>query len=142
MVLVRKKDGSVWFCVDYRKLNFITVRYSYPIPRLDKCIDSVGDATVFTTLQFNSGYCKIPVAEEDKDKTTFVFRSGLLRFLSLRLHLCQIYRTELGSTRIILLLESTMCQCLMYCFYMHMWARCDKLQLSKGVHSTWMDNYG
>ena len=81
IVLAEKKDGSLRFCVDYRKLNAVTVRDSYPIPRMDECIDSLGDATVFTTLDANSGYWQIPIAEEDRDKTTFVCHSGLFRFL-------------------------------------------------------------
>jgi hypothetical protein len=50
IVLVAKPDGSTRFCVVYRKLNAITVRDSYPLPRMDECIDSLGDAKIFTTL--------------------------------------------------------------------------------------------
>jgi hypothetical protein len=47
IVLVAKPDGSTRFCVDYRKLNAITVRDSYPLPRMDECIDSLGYAKIF-----------------------------------------------------------------------------------------------
>jgi hypothetical protein len=50
IVLVAKPDLSTRFCVDYRKLNAITVRDYYPLPRLDECIDSLGDSKIFTTL--------------------------------------------------------------------------------------------
>ena len=81
VVLVPKKDGTLRFCIDYRKLNAITIRDSYPIPRMDECIDSLGEATVFTTLDCNSGYWQIPLSEEEKDKTTFTSDMGLYRFL-------------------------------------------------------------
>lgn len=56
IVILPKKDGSLRFCVDYRRLNAVTVRDSYPIPRMDECIDSVGEAKLFITLDANSGY--------------------------------------------------------------------------------------
>jgi Reverse transcriptase (RNA-dependent DNA polymerase) len=71
IVLVAKPDGSTRFYVDYRKLNAITVRDSYPLPRMDECIDSLGGAKSFTTLDCNSGYWQIPVRPEDREKTTF-----------------------------------------------------------------------
>jgi hypothetical protein len=61
IVLVLKPDGSLRFCVDYRRLNAINVPDTYPLPRMDECIDSLGDAVVFTTLGCNSGYWQIPV---------------------------------------------------------------------------------
>jgi hypothetical protein len=64
-----------------RKLNAITVRDSYPLPRMDECIDSLGDAKMFTTLDCNSGYWQITVRPEDREKTTFTFHEGLYRFL-------------------------------------------------------------
>ena len=83
VILVPKPDGSLRFCVDYRKLNSITVRDSYPMPRMDECIDSLGSATVFSTLDCNSGYWQLPVAKEDQDKTTFTCHAGSYKFLRL-----------------------------------------------------------
>lgn len=80
VVLVPKPDGSLRFWVDYRKLNAITTRDAYPLPRMDDCLDSLGDATVFTTLDCNSGYWQVPVAAEDRDKTTFTCQEGCFRF--------------------------------------------------------------
>ena len=81
VVLVRKPDGSTRFCVDYRKLNAITTRDVYPLPRMEECIDSLGDATIFSTLDANSGYWQVEIAEEDRDKTTFTCHVGLYRFI-------------------------------------------------------------
>jgi len=56
VVLVPKPDGTVRFCVDYRRLYEVTVRDVYPLPCMDDCIDFLGDAKVFSTLDCNSGY--------------------------------------------------------------------------------------
>ena len=81
VVLVPKPDGSKRFCIDYRRLNALTIRDSYPIPRMDECIDSLGEATVFTTLDANSGYWQVEIAPEDRDKTTFTCHEGLYRVI-------------------------------------------------------------
>jgi Reverse transcriptase (RNA-dependent DNA polymerase) len=83
IVLVPKPDGTLRFCVDYRRLNMITVPDTYPLPRMDECIDSIGDAVVFTTLDCNSGYWQIPVHPGDRAKTTFTSHYGTCRFLRL-----------------------------------------------------------
>ena len=81
VVLVPKKDGSLQFCVDYRRLNAKTAADSYPLHQMDGCIDSLGDAAIFTKLECNSGYWQIPVAPEDRDKTTFTTHMGTFRHL-------------------------------------------------------------
>lgn len=53
IVMVPKKDGSLRFCVDYCKRNEMVIRESYATPRKDECIDSIGDAYIFTTLDAN-----------------------------------------------------------------------------------------
>ena len=88
IVLAPKPDGSWRFCVDYRRLNDITVRDSYPLPRMDECLDSLGEAQYFTTLDANNGYWQIPVAKEDRDKTTFTCHAGTYRFLRMPFGLC------------------------------------------------------
>jgi Reverse transcriptase (RNA-dependent DNA polymerase) len=61
----------------------ITVPDTYPLPRMDECIDSLGDSVVFTTLDCNSGYWQIPVHPGDRDKTKFTSHYGTYRFLRL-----------------------------------------------------------
>jgi hypothetical protein len=81
VVLVPKPDGSMRFCINYRRLNALTMRDSYPLPRMEECIDSLGDAKIFSTLNCNSGYWKIPVHPDDRAKTTFTSHEGFYRFL-------------------------------------------------------------
>jgi hypothetical protein len=68
VVLVPKKTGEMRFCVDYRKLNAITKRNVYPLPRIDDLLDSLGCSSYFTTLDPASGYWQIPITPEDKEK--------------------------------------------------------------------------
>jgi len=81
VVVVPKPGGHFRFFVDYRRLNERTVKDVCPIPRMDDCLDSLGNATVFSTLDCIAGYWKISVAAEDRDKTTFTSQTGLFRFL-------------------------------------------------------------
>ena len=83
VILVPKQDKSLRFCVDYRKLNSVTKRDSYPMPRMDECIDSLGSANIFSTLDCNSGYWQLPIAERDQGKTTFTCHAGSYKFLRL-----------------------------------------------------------
>ena len=80
IVLVRKKNGDLRFCVDYRKLNQITVNDSHPLPLISNLLDSVKDAKYFSLLDLRSGYWQIPVAQEDRAKTAFVTQNGLYEF--------------------------------------------------------------
>ncbi len=80
VVLATKKDGSVRFCVDYRRLNKITKRDVYPLPRIDDNLAALGRSQFFTALDLAAGYWQIPVAEKDKEKTAFVTQRGLYEF--------------------------------------------------------------
>ena len=71
VVLVRKKDGSLRFCIDFRKLNNRTVRDSYNLPRIDDTIDTLVGAKYFTKLDLRSGYWQVEMEESDKAKTAF-----------------------------------------------------------------------
>ena len=80
MVLIRKKDGKWRFCVDYRRVNSVTERDAYPLPRVDATLDSLAGSKLFTTLDLASGYWQVEVLEEDKPKTSFPTPYGLFEF--------------------------------------------------------------
>ena len=80
VVLVRKKDGSVRWCVDYRKLNQVSVKDAYPIPKIDQCLDTLSGSSLFSTLDLMWGYHQIEVAPEDRSKTAFITKYGLFEF--------------------------------------------------------------
>lgn len=80
VLLIRKKDGSMRFCVYYRKLNSLTSKLSYPLPRIDRCLESLVGAQYFSTLNLSCGYWQTEIAEEDRDKTAFTIRPGQCRF--------------------------------------------------------------
>lgn len=68
VVLVRKKDNTVRWCIDYRKLNNVTRKDAYPLPRIDTCLDCLSSAKIFSTLDLQSGYWQLEVSEEDRPK--------------------------------------------------------------------------
>ena len=88
IVLVREKDGSLRFCVDYRKLNKVTKKDSYPLPRVDDLLDSLADAQWFSTLDLRSGYWQVEVNPADREKTAFSTPHGLFQFKVMPFGLC------------------------------------------------------
>jgi hypothetical protein len=66
VVLAPNPDGTVRFCIDYQKLNAVTQNDSYALPRVDDCLDSLGEARYFTTLDANCGYWQIDANEADR----------------------------------------------------------------------------
>ena len=89
VVMVKKKDRSMRFCVDFRKMNDATIKDAHPLPRIDGTLESLHGSQYFTTLDFKSGYWQVPIKEEDKEKTAFHTSSGqLYEFNQLPFGLC------------------------------------------------------
>ncbi|BHF81940.1 hypothetical protein SprV_0802507500 [Sparganum proliferum] len=93
IALVPKKDGSLRLCVDYRRLNAVTVRDSFPLPRLDDTIDALGQAAWFSILDLKSGYWQVEIHPNDRHKTTFTVPQGLFEFQTLPFGLCNAAAT-------------------------------------------------
>lgn len=88
IVLVKKKDGTTRFCVDFRKVNNLTKKDAHPLPRIDDTLDALGGAQWFTTLDLASGYWQIEVAQADGEKTAFATPDGLYQFRVMPFGLC------------------------------------------------------
>lgn len=80
IVLVRKKDGSLRLCVDYRRLNAKTVRDQFPLPRIEESIDAIGNAKWFSTMDLASGFNQVAMDEEDRHKTAFTTPFGIFEY--------------------------------------------------------------
>lgn len=88
IVLIEKKNGEIWFCVDYRRLNAITSRDVYPLPLMEDVFERLSGARYFSSLDLESGFWQLYVAHKDREKTAFITPDGLFHFNRLPFGLC------------------------------------------------------
>ena len=88
IILVQKKDGLTRFCVDYWKINEVTRKDAYPIQRIDKTLDTLAGATLFSTLDLRSEYWQVKMDPKDREKTAFCTPEGLFEFNVMPFGLC------------------------------------------------------
>ena len=80
VLFVKKKDGTLRLCIDYRQLNKVTVKNKYPLPRIHELFDMRG-VKVFSKIDLRSGYDQVRIKDEDNHKTTFRTRYGHYEFV-------------------------------------------------------------
>ena len=80
IILVKKKDRTSRFYVDYRQLNAVTRKDAYPLPWVDDILETLAGSQLFSTLDLVSGYWQVEAKPEDRDKTAFVTSDGLFEF--------------------------------------------------------------
>jgi hypothetical protein len=88
IVLVRKKDDDFRCCIDYRGLNDVTRKDAYALPRTDMCLDALTGSMWFTTFDMKNSYHQIEVEPSNTDKTAFICREGMFKFLTTPFGLC------------------------------------------------------
>lgn len=88
VTLVPKKDGTTRFCVDYRRLNEVTVKDQFPLPHIQDIFDQVGGSKVFSALDLKAGYWQVPVHPDDREKTAFRCHRGHYQFNVMPFGLC------------------------------------------------------
>ena len=80
IVLMRKKDGTLRLCVDYRGLNSVTKPNQFPLPRIDNMLDQLNSTQYFTTLDLAAGYWQVRMSSASREKTAFVTQQRLFEF--------------------------------------------------------------
>ncbi|GMF25486.1 unnamed protein product [Phytophthora fragariaefolia] len=88
VLMIRKPGGGIRFCIDYRKLNAVTVKDCYPMPLIDDILDVLNGAKLFSAMDIASGYWNVPMHEDSFSKTTFTCKYGLYEWLVMPFGLC------------------------------------------------------
>jgi len=88
VVMVRKQDVSMRFCVDYRKVNELIKKDKFPLPKMDTCLDTLNGCKYYSSCDLRWGYWQTEIDERDRYKTAFVTRKGQWHFKVLNFGLC------------------------------------------------------
>ena len=87
-VLVRKRSGTIRYCIDYRFLNDATRKDAFPLPVIEECFDALDGVQFLSTTDLSIGYFQLMVSEQDRRKTAFITKYGLFQFRRLAIGLC------------------------------------------------------
>jgi hypothetical protein len=93
VVLVRKKDNSVRWCVDYRRVNDLSIKYAYPLPRINMCLDCLASASLFSCLDLMCGYWLLSVEASDQPRTACITKYDLHEYTKMPIVLCNAPNT-------------------------------------------------
>ena len=87
----KKTNGKIRPCVDNRRVNSVTVKDAFPLPRTQDCLDAVAGANYFSTVDMTSGYYQVPVHKDDIPKTAFTTKYGLFELKTMPMGLCRCH---------------------------------------------------
>ena len=101
-VLIRKRDGTVRYCLDFRALNAISTKDVYPLPLVEDCLDTLTGSQWFSKLDANCAYWQIGIREEDRKKTAFITKYGLFEHVKMPFGLCNAPATFSRAINLVL----------------------------------------
>lgn len=101
-MLVRKKDGSVRWCVDYRALNKVTIKDSFPLPLIEECMNTLSRNKWFSKLDDNAAYWQMKIHPDDMKKTAFIMKFEHFEISQMRFGLCNAPATFARAINLVL----------------------------------------